>query len=314
MSTEDVEATLTAFSHVFNNTANYEKKISIAKVCMGEYNDDLQTFDHFLDKLETFFELVSASSRMHADILISLLKSRQLAFLKVCAHPRHYKDLTYDQIKHILRSTDSKEKVTENRYKFFKRKQREGESISEFIVALKSLAIDCLYGKHEYEDMVRDAFINGLRSRHILNKVIEEKAVSLEKTIKIALDVENSENDGVEGERDAIAEIIDMISTKLSDRTSKKLKHTPTKFKQVQYSSKNIRHIDPTIDGCQSDKLKVNLPDCNKMMECVVELRWYKNASTKSISGILKLLTRNGEITMVGVVNFSVRLLKFSIQ
>ena len=64
------------------------------------------------------------------------------------------------------------------------RKQQSGETLDEFMQALKQLAKDCNFRNvtaNEYkEEAIRDAFINGLQSNLIRQRLLENKVLELQ--------------------------------------------------------------------------------------------------------------------------------------
>ena len=64
------------------------------------------------------------------------------------------------------------------------RKQQSGENLDEFMQALKQLANDCniksVTANHYKEEAIRDAFINGLQSNLIRQRLLENEVLQLQ--------------------------------------------------------------------------------------------------------------------------------------
>ena len=64
------------------------------------------------------------------------------------------------------------------------RKQKAGENVHQFLNELKTLAKDCDFktvSVDQYRsEMIRDAFINGLQSNHIRQRLLENKTLNLQ--------------------------------------------------------------------------------------------------------------------------------------
>ena len=75
------------------------------------------------------------------------------------------------------------------------RKQRDGESVEQFLIALDTLSKECAFGAVTAEvyrnECIRTAFIAGLKSNHIRQRLLEETK-SLEDTIKAAATYEQA--------------------------------------------------------------------------------------------------------------------------
>lgn len=78
-----------------------------------------------------------------------------------------------------------KRKIIAERFKFYNRKQKHGESINDFIIELKSLASTCKF--KNVTESLRDAFIMGISNTNIQNKLLDEDDdITLEKAISMA--------------------------------------------------------------------------------------------------------------------------------
>ena len=68
--------------------------------------------------------------------------------------------------------------------------QDPGESIADFLLALKQLAKDCTFSAvtaNEYrEEMIRDSFINGLASPSIRQRILEDDNLTLTRATELA--------------------------------------------------------------------------------------------------------------------------------
>ncbi|OUC47813.1 hypothetical protein D917_06637 [Trichinella nativa] len=70
------------------------------------------------------------------------------------------------------------------RHEFISRKQRDGESLEEFLHALQRLSKNCEYknvtAEQYHEEMIRDAFINNMSSNEIRTRLLEHSVISLQ--------------------------------------------------------------------------------------------------------------------------------------
>ena len=72
------------------------------------------------------------------------------------------------------------------RFRFHKRKQLKGESISEYVVVLRLLAEHCDFGDRLTDDL-RERLVCGMRHENIQNKLLSEAGLTLKKAIDISL-------------------------------------------------------------------------------------------------------------------------------
>ena len=84
--------------------------------------------------------------------------------------------------------------VVAERYKFKQRFQKEGESFSQFISALRELAKTCDYGD-KHDEMLRDQIIEKTNSNKVRDRLLMEKELDLSKAITIARRIEDALSD-----------------------------------------------------------------------------------------------------------------------
>ena len=81
-----------------------------------------------------------------------------------------------------------------NRHVLATRRQNEGESLDTYYQALNRLSKECSFkavsAEVNREEYVRDAFINGLSSREIRVRLLENSTLSLDDTFKQARSLE----------------------------------------------------------------------------------------------------------------------------
>lgn len=81
--------------------------------------------------------------------------------------------------------------LTYERFKFLTRKQASNETISEFVVALKTLAGNCSYGNLK-DTFVCDALIIGIKDNTLRESLLRDNSLTLEKAMDTALAFENA--------------------------------------------------------------------------------------------------------------------------
>ena len=87
--------------------------------------------------------------------------------------------------------------VIAERFRFHKRSQLEGESISSFLASLKKLSEYCEFGTN-LNDSLRDRFVCGLSNELIQKRLLSEADLSLSKASEIALAMETAAKDSEE--------------------------------------------------------------------------------------------------------------------
>lgn len=165
-------------------------KISIH---LEKFDEHQETFESYLERLEAFLNIQNVPEDKRGLALISNLSPKHYNLLKNLLAPDNPSDKSYDDLKKALKSHISpKPLIIPSRHVFLNRKQREGETISDYMAVLRSLSVPCAYSADMLNTMLRDVFVSGLRDKAILNRVFEEDDIKLEDTLKIALAMEKA--------------------------------------------------------------------------------------------------------------------------
>lgn len=107
-------------------------------------------------------------------------------------------DKTYNEVKDILKRIYDPDplEIMEN-YRFHLRKQADDETVEEFSIALRKLAIHCKFGEYLCTAL-RNQFVFGLRSVRIQNRLLETTALTMDGALTTAKAMELSAKGGAE--------------------------------------------------------------------------------------------------------------------
>lgn len=87
--------------------------------------------------------------------------------------------------------------IIAERFRFQKRNQHEGESVSDYVVALKQLATHCEFGPH-LNEALRDRFVSGLRVEATQRKLLAETNVTFKSACDTTLAMEMASRNTLE--------------------------------------------------------------------------------------------------------------------
>ena len=119
-------------------------------------------------------------------LFITLLGQGSFSKLKSLAHPTPVTDLALDAIlQHLSGHYRPKTIEIAERFKFFKRIQREKESVAEFIAELRTLAKTCNFGNY-LETAIRDQFVCGLLDAKCQQELLCESELTAKKALQRA--------------------------------------------------------------------------------------------------------------------------------
>ena len=155
---------------------------------LPEEPEATKIFDYWFKTFDSFVSTVIASAENRDSV-------NRLALLTNYLSPQTYAYIseasTYEEAVLLLRSSYRKRKnVTFARHLLMTRSQKQGESISMYVHALRNLAKDCEFqavSAEKYkEEMTRDAFINGIASEDIRRRLFEEETLDFNTAVKRA--------------------------------------------------------------------------------------------------------------------------------
>ena len=157
---------------------------------LPEEPEAAKVYDYWLCTFDTFLTTVLAAAAEEErnnvnklGLLTSFLTHRTYELIADVAD--------YDQARTLLDSAFHKRKnIVFARHLLMSRTQKTSESIAEFVHALKQLARDCDFravSADVYKDeLTRDAFINGISSKDIRQRLLEEDELSFQTAVNKA--------------------------------------------------------------------------------------------------------------------------------
>ncbi|GFX44478.1 LYR motif-containing protein 4 [Trichonephila clavipes] len=169
---------------------------------MGSLNINFESYDasvedwsSYVERLESYFVVNGIKDKMKVPAILSLMGATTYKLLKNLAAPNIPSELTYQDIVKLL-SEHLNPKLLEmtERFRFYKRKQFEGESIANYCAKLQKLSIHCNVGKN-LSTMLRDKLVMGLKNENIQKKLLAEDKLTYEKAKNIAFAMESAQRD-----------------------------------------------------------------------------------------------------------------------
>lgn len=159
---------------------------------IDEFDSTKEDFESYCERLEQFFAANSVAGDKQRAVFLSVVGPSTYGLLKSLLAPAKPSDKTFDELKKSLQDHLSpKPLVIPERFKFYRRYQKEGESVAAYSAELRRLATHCEFGDF-LNDALRDRLVCGLRSEVMQRKLLSEKAADLTfvKAIDIALSME----------------------------------------------------------------------------------------------------------------------------
>jgi hypothetical protein len=146
------------------------------------------------DKIEEYYQRfllyctaneLTDAGKMKA-IFLTSVGGATYALLANLVSPAKPQDRSLDELIKLLKDHHEPKKIViAERFKFYKRQQREGESIANYLAELRRLAKDCEFGDG-LTTALRDQLVCGLHHEGLQQKILAERELTLEKALSLA--------------------------------------------------------------------------------------------------------------------------------
>jgi hypothetical protein len=162
---------------------------------MEAFDSESTGFSTYIGRFEQFLSGNNVSADRYLTMLITFGGKEIYETLESILYPVEPSETTYEEAKTQLRNFyQPKSNIMFERFKFYKRDQKESESIADFIKALKQLAKNCEF-KDFLKEALRDRLVCGLRSESIQLKLMDQSPqVDFTKACQLALSMETTKS------------------------------------------------------------------------------------------------------------------------
>ena len=145
----------------------------------------------YIERLEQFFTAndVNTAEKKVATLL-TVVGANTYALIKDLVAPN--KPAMKELVKILEDHLNPKPLVISERFKFHQRNQKEGESIAQFLAALRRLAEHCDFGT-TLEESLRDRLVCGMSNETIQRKLLTERDLTLARAYEIARSMETAQ-------------------------------------------------------------------------------------------------------------------------
>ena len=145
----------------------------------------------FIEMLEAWFELNEVTEKKNL-ILISALDAGTYEVLRNVVAPRKPTELDYAELVSALESHFNPTPiVVGERFKFWKRDQKNGESVNEYALELRKLTRFCDFGAF-LDEALRDKLVCGLRDEGFQKRLLSEPRLDFKQALSLAQALEQA--------------------------------------------------------------------------------------------------------------------------
>ncbi|GFS07631.1 polyprotein [Elysia marginata] len=158
-----------------------------------EFYQSEETIHDYLDRLSFYFKAneVRAEEKKRA-VLLTLIGPQQFRLLKDLSAPAKPADKSYSELCQLLTKHHAPAPPKFMcRAKFDGRTRHPGESIADYIAALRHLSESCKFGD-TLNDRLCEKFVTGVNNIDIQRKLLQERNLTLDKALQLATSIQQS--------------------------------------------------------------------------------------------------------------------------
>ena len=160
---------------------------------LAAFCPDSEEFSAYLERVLLYFEVNETPDNKKVPIFLSVLGGRVYGLVRSLVAPANPKDKTFAELTAVLTAHfEPKPNVIAERFRFHRRSQHQGESVSEYVAELRRLASRCSFGEY-LEEALRDRLVCGLRSESTQKKLLSEEDLTLDRAIHAAQNLESAQ-------------------------------------------------------------------------------------------------------------------------
>ncbi|KAF8791648.1 uncharacterized protein K02A2.6-like [Argiope bruennichi] len=213
-------------------TKELATRMGSSNICFESYDASVEDWSSYVERLESYFVVNGIEDKIKVPAILSLMGATTYKLLKNLATPNIPSELTYqDIVKLLSEHLNPKPLEMTERFRFYKRKQFEGESIANYCAELQKLSIHCNFGNN-LSTMLRDKLVMGLKNENIQKKLLAEDKLTYEKAKSIAFAMESAQRDVCEIQNQMVS------IKKLHSSQDKTIKKDFSKFKKSEPTKK----------------------------------------------------------------------------
>ena len=208
---------------------------------IGEFNDLTETWKSYTERVNQYFAANDIANEKKVPALLAMMGGTTYSLLRNLTTPDDPATKGLDDIVKLLENRLSpKPLVIAERFRFHKRDQHEGESVTVYVAELRKLSEHCDF-KATLGDALRDRLVCGIKNENIQKRLLSKSDLKLDKAIEIATAMETAARDAVELRHQHRPDSVH----KLSKRTP-----IPAKHKNVNKACFRCDRPNHTPDQC----------------------------------------------------------------
>jgi hypothetical protein len=146
----------------------------------------------YIERLEHYFVANDTAAGKKKSVLLTVCGSATFELAKSLVQPETLADKSYEQIRDVLKAHYCpKPSPIVQRYRFNTRERHSGESIADYVAALRALGEHCNFGG-TINDMIRDRLVCGVNDFAIQRRLLQENDLTYQTAYDLAVAMETA--------------------------------------------------------------------------------------------------------------------------
>ena len=160
---------------------------------IGEFVEANESWTQYVERFEQFFKANDINDDgKKAAIFLSTIGPTAYHMLAYLLAPAMPAQQTYNMLVQTMKTYHSpKTSIIVQRYRFFSRFRKPGESISTFMAELRSLAKDCEFGQ-TLDENLRDRLVCGVNDENYQKRLLSTENLTLQTAFDLAQSIESA--------------------------------------------------------------------------------------------------------------------------
>ena len=180
---------------------------------LQEFDPRVDNMSTYLERLELYFDANAVEAARKVPVLLTVIGARAYDTLRSLLAPTKPQDKSFTELLAILKEHfDPKPLVIGERFQFYKRSQKPGETVAEFQADLRKLSIRCEFGTF-LDQAIRDRFVCGVKSETIQKKLLAEDGLTAARALELAQSIEAAEKNARQLKGESLATGDSILST-----------------------------------------------------------------------------------------------------
>ena len=161
---------------------------------IDEFNQHKEEWPQYVERLGFFFIANSITTiEKKRAVFLSVVGAATYKVLRNLISPELPSEKSYDELVSVLEQhyNHAPSEIVE-RFRFYCRTRKPGESVANFLAQLRSLAARCNYGD-TLENMLRDRLVCGINDDSIQKRLLAEPNLTYKRAVELARGLETAD-------------------------------------------------------------------------------------------------------------------------